>query len=75
MNTITMLQVSRSLYKWRKILAIAVLIESLYTYKKRHSKSKKTSKSSDEIMSEISSIASRIAAQAQNYLQQAKRRM
>lgn len=73
MSMISAIQVGRGLYKWRKAIAAAVIIESVLSHKMK-SKSKKHSKKND-LMSSTSDFLSDLRARADDYIEEARKNM
>jgi hypothetical protein len=74
MGAFIALQAGRSVYKWRKVIAMAVLAEAVIKQVTKD-KNKKNSKSGDELMNDISATITRFSKNANDYIKQARDRL
>lgn len=70
MSALNMLVIGRGLYRWRKVIAVAVIAESIMSHKMKNQKKK--SKQPD-IMNQASDIFSEFRSKAEDYIEQTRK--
>ena len=74
MSTVSIFQISKGLYRYRKPLAILVIVESIVSHRMKHNK-KSARKSMDDTMSQMGDKASDFMKHAEEYIKDVRKRM
>jgi hypothetical protein len=74
MSTINTVQIGRSLFRWRKVIAVVVIAEAIISHqmKKQDKKHKNTKQ---DMMSNVSDILNDLRYRAEDYIDQARKNM